>query len=119
MRAHVEDAVRGIGPFAIRLLGVTGVEGRFVFVNVAQGRETLIELHDRLYTGPLLPHDDFPFTYEPHVTVGRLQTPEAFEDALAVATAAAIDIATSATSVLVFSARPDGTGAIESCVSLH
>jgi 2'-5' RNA ligase len=114
LRAHIADAVRGIGPFPIRLAGITGSDGRFLFVNVKRGNDALIELQDRLYTGPLLRYRTLTFTFAPHVTVGRLPTDEAFAAALAAAVAEApIDIETSATSLVVYAANSHGSGAIE------
>lgn len=119
LRAHIKGAVRGVGPFPIRLAGITGVDGRFLFLNVVRGHAALIELHDRLYTGPLLPHLTLAFTFAPHVTIGRLPTPEAFEAALRAATATPIDVETSATSVIVYNANVGGGGALESEVALQ
>jgi 2'-5' RNA ligase len=119
LRTHIEDAVRGgPGPFPIRLGGISGSDGRFLFVNVKRGNDALIELHDRLYSGPLLAHQSLAFTFAPHVTVGRLPTLEAFEAALAAAAAVPISVETSATSVVVYTANLDGTGALESEVPL-
>src|SRR5690349_16746674 len=51
LRAHVEDATRGLPAFPVRLSGITGAEGEYVFLNVKQGNDALIELRDRLYAG--------------------------------------------------------------------
>lgn len=47
LRAHVAEVVRDFEPFAVRLSGVTGSEGEYLFLNVKQGNDTLIALHDR------------------------------------------------------------------------
>jgi 2'-5' RNA ligase len=118
LRAHIEGAVRGVGPFPIRLRAISGVEGRYVFLHVEQGNAALIELHDRLYTGPLLQYLTTAFTYIPHVTLGRLPTPEALDAALLVAGATPIDIETSATSLVVFNATTDSAHTFETEISL-
>ncbi|HLZ29209.1 MAG TPA: 2'-5' RNA ligase family protein [Chloroflexota bacterium] len=119
LRAHVEAAVRGVGPFPIRLRGVTPIESRYLFLLVERGDADLIELHDRLYTGPLLPYLSAAFTFVPHVTIGRLPTPDALAEALEVATAGTpIDVETRATSVVVVRATADGGPTIETEIPL-
>src|ERR1051326_8345558 len=51
--AHMRSVLAGVAPFEVTLDGVTGSEGRYVFYGVKHGNDRLIELHDRLYAGPL------------------------------------------------------------------
>src|SRR6266542_6694494 len=53
LRVHVEHAVGGVGPVAVRLAGITGADTQYLFLNVKRGNDAIIELHDRLYSGPL------------------------------------------------------------------
>jgi 2'-5' RNA ligase len=82
LQAHCAEAVRGIGPFSLTLQGITGTPEWHLFLNVKQGNDVIIDLHDRLYQGPLQPFLYRKVTYVPHVTVGRLHNAEAFEAAL-------------------------------------
>ncbi|MBO9610524.1 MAG: 2'-5' RNA ligase family protein, partial [Paenibacillaceae bacterium] len=75
LRRHIETAVAEVKPFQLVMQGVSGAEGGYLFLNVAQGGEELSELHRRLYTGMLQPYYP-PFLretpYVPHLTVGRI-----------------------------------------------
>ncbi|HVF63333.1 MAG TPA: 2'-5' RNA ligase family protein [Casimicrobiaceae bacterium] len=55
----------------IRLEGVDAYTGEWVHVLVTRGRESIIELHDRLYRRALSPFLRREFDYMPHVTIGR------------------------------------------------
>jgi 2'-5' RNA ligase len=83
LRRHVEAAVSDLEPFRVRLQRVTGHEGEYLFLNVKQGNDPLIELHDRLYTGPLAAHRSHEHTFVPHLTVGRLRDRTDFVRAVA------------------------------------
>ncbi|HFQ92542.1 MAG TPA: 2'-5' RNA ligase family protein [Anaerolineae bacterium] len=82
LRAHVRQAAQGIGSFPVQLQTITGQDGRYLFLNVKQGKNQLISLHDKLYSGILKPYRHN-FNYLPHVTVGRFQDRGAFLQALA------------------------------------
>jgi 2'-5' RNA ligase len=115
LRLHVEQAVRGVSPVTVRLAGVTGANGQYLFVNVKRGNDALIELHDRLYRGPLEAYLSREFTYTPHVTVGRFTDDVAFRAALEVAFTAAIDFEATLDAVSVYDAR---TRSVETRVAL-
>jgi 2'-5' RNA ligase len=83
LRAHVERMSVGTRPFDLELNDVTAVEDEYVFLDVGPGRQQLIELHDRLYTGPLARHLSDKHVFRPHITLGRLREPEALATALA------------------------------------
>jgi 2'-5' RNA ligase len=85
----MRPAVVSIGPFSLALREVTGHDGENLFLNVKRGRDELLALHDRLYTGPLAAFLEPDHTYLPHLTVGRLSDPAAFAAAFAAALAAA------------------------------
>jgi 2'-5' RNA ligase len=74
LEAHVRSVVAGWRPLTITLAEITGHENPHLFLNVKRGNDELIDLHDRLYTGPLARHQLRWNTYVPHVTVGRLPT---------------------------------------------
>jgi 2'-5' RNA ligase len=83
LRAHVEQMSIGTRPFDVELNDVTVVDDEYVFLDVGSGREQLIELHDRLYTGPLARHLSDRHVFRPHITLGRLREPEALATAVA------------------------------------
>jgi 2'-5' RNA ligase len=85
LQEHLSSVVADIEPFPVLLRGVTGYEWEYLFLNVKQGNDALIDLHDRLYTGPLRPYLQPAHTFLPHLTVGRLRDPTAFHNALRIA----------------------------------
>jgi 2'-5' RNA ligase len=87
LRAHVERMLTGTSAFDIQLSGVEAVEDEYVFLDLEAGRERLIELHDRLYTGLLATHLSNQHVFRPHVTLGRLGNRDALAAALAEARA--------------------------------
>ncbi|MFE6138240.1 2'-5' RNA ligase family protein [Bacillus sp. NPDC057893] len=72
--SNISNISKGIGTIEIKFAsGVTSI-GDYLFLEIEQGKEQIEELHDKLYTGPLLPllRKDIP--YIPHVTVGRKES---------------------------------------------
>lgn len=81
LREHIENKLKGLEPFRLKLHGVSGAEGGFLFLNVMEGREELVQIHQRLYEGilnqfypPFLSNRE----YKPHMTIGRIRNPEEF-----------------------------------------
>lgn len=66
-----------------KLSGFTGdFRDGYLFLNVKRGNDSIIELHDKLYSGIL---ESFLFrktTYCPHLKVSRLQQPAEFDKAM-------------------------------------
>src|SRR5688572_3227359 len=102
IRRHVHVAVRGLSPFPLVLSGITGSEGTYLFLNVKRGNDSLIDLHDRLYSGRLQPYLSSEHTFIPHVTVGRVSSAERFREALGVASAIDIHIEATVNAVSVY-----------------
>jgi 2'-5' RNA ligase len=106
-----------VAPFAVTLEGIIGAEREYLFLKVKRGSDSIVELHERLYSGPLQVHLSVAHTYVPHVTVGRLRSEAAFESALA--TVAQIDtqidtqIETTAHSLTVYQLEDGGKRLIE------
>ncbi len=115
LRDHVVQSVRGASPITVRLSEVTGADNQYLFLNVKRGNDALIDLHDRLYQGPLAAYRSRELTYLPHVTVGRLSGPSALQAALAIASKTSIDFEVTLDTVTVHSAR---TATAESQVPL-
>jgi 2'-5' RNA ligase len=82
LKAHLADALKGVQKFPVLLRGITGdFRDGYLFLNVKRGNDQIIELHDRLYAGVLEPFLVRKATYCPHLTVGRLLDPLAFDRA--------------------------------------
>lgn len=76
IREHVADALLGAAPFRITLAPPTSHDGGYLFLRIIEGRRQIVELHDRLYSGPLAGHLSRERIYDPHITVGLLPAPE-------------------------------------------
>lgn len=118
MRRHVQSAVRGISPFHIRLAQITASEGEYILLNVKQGNDQVIALHDRLYEGTLASFLSFEQTFVPHMTVGRLADEQTLREALAFTATVHINLAIVVTEVSVYTINDDGARAVESVIPL-
>lgn len=79
---HVSNKTRSIQPFDITLSGITGTPDHYLFLNVKQGNDQIISLHDLLYSDLLAQFKNNSYTYLPHITVGRLATQDRMVQAL-------------------------------------
>ncbi|MBI1742874.1 2'-5' RNA ligase family protein [Candidatus Acetothermia bacterium] len=118
LRAHVQQVVHNFEPFNIQLQGVTGHMSEYLFLNVKRGNDQVIELHDRLYTGPLARYLLPEFTYTPHLTVGRVDNEAAFREALRSAATLNATYETVVRAITVYCIEPDTTRTIEFVVRL-
>ncbi|WP_258111578.1 2'-5' RNA ligase family protein [Alicyclobacillus sp. SP_1] len=82
LTVHLQKSVVGLKPFPIVMIGLTGAEGEYLFLNLKGGNDQIIQLHDKLYTGLLKQHLCRSQTYTPHLTVGRVNDKQLFEFAL-------------------------------------
>lgn len=83
LQRHCDSSLKGMRSFHILLKGITGdFRDGYIFLNVKEGNDSIIELHDRLYSGVLERFLCRKMTYCPHLTVGNLQNPRDFENAL-------------------------------------
>lgn len=118
LREHIRVAVAGLTSFPIRLHGVTGSDGEYLFLNVKRGNDELIALHDRLYAGVLGPFLRRELTFTPHLTIGRVREPAAFERAVAEAAELNMVFETLVDAVSVYTIHADGKREIELTVPL-
>jgi 2'-5' RNA ligase len=87
LRSHIADVISGIPPFRVKLSGITAHvdrSGHYLFLNVVEGCREITAIHSRLYGGILKPHQP-PFLqkgYTPHLTLGRLDTTDAYLQAV-------------------------------------
>ena len=81
--AHMRRALAGVKRFEVRVQGITGDyrEG-YLFLNVKNGNDAIIALHDLLYRDALEPFLFRRVTYCPHITVGRIEAQSTFDSAL-------------------------------------
>jgi 2'-5' RNA ligase len=80
-REHVREVARQQRPFKVTIAG-TGTfrpVSPVVFINVEDGFEDCVELHEKLQQGPL--HRELPFAYHPHVTIAHDVPPESLDEA--------------------------------------
>jgi len=75
LREHVSRAVSGFAPFGLTLNGIIPMDsyGKYLFLLAAEGRDEIIGLHKRLYTGILekyYPERLKGNAFVPHMTVG-------------------------------------------------
>ncbi|MFD2178367.1 2'-5' RNA ligase family protein [Veronia pacifica] len=77
---HIENIAANVSPFSVVARDFTGQDGDLIFLNIKKGNDELIELHDMLYSGPFQSQLDRKQTYIPHITVGRVTNPFAWQE---------------------------------------
>jgi len=80
-RAHVREVARSQSPFMVTISG-TGTfrpVSPVVYINVEEGFEACVDLHQKLQAGPL--ERELPFAYHPHVTIAHDVAPESLDEA--------------------------------------
>jgi hypothetical protein len=85
LRDHIAANLAGVPPFDIAVATPTPEDGGYLFLRVTEGRDRVVEVHDRLYSGPLLAHRSATRGYVPHVTIGRFDSPAALRTAASAA----------------------------------
>jgi 2'-5' RNA ligase len=115
---HLSETAARFAPFAIALQGVTGAEGWYLFLNVKVGNDSIIALHDALYTGPLQGFLDRAHTYIPHLTVGRCEDDASWQRALAETEAITERFETVVDELVLERIEADGRSVVEWRVSL-
>lgn len=121
IEAHARAALKGFEPFPVTLQGITEQRGfdNYMLLNVHQGKNTLKEMHRRLYSGMLEQYlPNWCRTFEPHMTVGRLADPARFAAALEETRGMCELFTTCVNEVCVELICADGSSAIESSVRL-
>jgi 2'-5' RNA ligase len=79
---HLNHCLQHTNPFEIRLSGVSGAAGYYLFLNVKIGNDSIIQLRDQLYSGILEKFLLRDISYMPHLTLGKLTADEEFHKAL-------------------------------------
>jgi 2'-5' RNA ligase len=118
LRSHVERTLADVEPIELCLAGVSAIDDEYIFLNVEAGRDRVIDLHDRLYTGVLAAHLSREHVYRPHITLGRLKDRGALADALAHAMSAAPVANAIVREVAVFRLDGPDRGEVEFTIAL-
>jgi 2'-5' RNA ligase len=82
----MEFVLSGLKPFRITLQGITPVQsfGNYLFLEITEGKDEIVEIHKRLYTGLLESvHPQWLKVggYHPHMTVGKIADEEEYKAA--------------------------------------
>jgi 2'-5' RNA ligase/GNAT superfamily N-acetyltransferase len=71
LAAHLRQCTARMPAFDVTFAGITAHENEYLFLNVKRGNDTVIQLHDTLYSAALSRHLVRRNTFVPHITVGR------------------------------------------------
>jgi 2'-5' RNA ligase len=87
LKTHMEFVLSGLKPFKITLQGITPVKsfGNYLFLEITEGKDEIVEIHERLYTGLLESiHPQWMKVggYHPHMTVGKIEGEEEYKAAI-------------------------------------
>lgn len=80
----LNTALKDTESFKLKLTGFSKAEDRFgnyLFINIFEGKEEIINIHNALYNG-ILKEFKMKYAYEPHMTVGKLKTKTDRDNAL-------------------------------------
>ncbi|WP_349944540.1 2'-5' RNA ligase family protein [Lacrimispora sp. BS-2] len=83
LNRHLNDKLMNIRPFEITLHGVSKQPdefGNYLFLNIIEGKEHILKIHERLYSGVLREYNKGQ-PYCPHLTLGNLHSIEKLERA--------------------------------------
>lgn len=76
LKSHILNLSKGVGKIEVEFANLITNVGNYLFLEVERGRKQIEELHDMLYTGPLIQFLKEDIPYIPHVTVGRKESAE-------------------------------------------
>jgi 2'-5' RNA ligase len=87
LKNHLNNALSSVKSFRIVLKDITPLKsfGNYLFLNIENGKDEIIEIHERLYTDILESY--FPKWlksggYYPHMTVGKIESEEEYKSAI-------------------------------------
>ncbi len=67
---HVERISKEVKPFPIVLSGLIKSFDDYLFLQVKEGDEEIVNLHEKLYSGILAPYLQTDIPFSPHITLG-------------------------------------------------
>ncbi|WP_232700038.1 2'-5' RNA ligase family protein [Brevibacillus daliensis] len=118
LERQVRETLVGVSSFPIQLKGITATLDNYLFLNVKKGNDNIIDLHDRLYSGPLAGLMSRRHTYTPHVTVGKVKNETELQTALIETKSFTLSFDTIVTKVTSEIIESNGNSTIEFIVSL-
>lgn len=71
---HIESITTQVEPFPIHLTGLTKSFDHYLFLQIKEGNEKIIKLHEHLYTGILNTYLETEIPFAPHITLGYFGT---------------------------------------------
>jgi 2'-5' RNA ligase len=113
LRSHVKHAAASASPFAVRLECIVPLDDHHLAATITTGSDSIVGLHDRLYTGALAAHRSRVHRFAPHVTVGRFGERSAVEAALKELPSTDLRIDTTITAVTIWALTHDGVRTAE------
>lgn len=71
---HVETMIKDTRSFSIHLIDLTKSFDDYLFLSITEGKDEIVHLHDKLYSGILTPYVPIDFPFAPHITLGYFRT---------------------------------------------
>lgn len=85
IKKHIEDNIKDIKPFKVKLQGISGEAKNYLFLNVIKGQEELTKIHNKLYSDILeefKPEFLNTTEFKPHLTIGKVDDAKEFIEAV-------------------------------------
>jgi 2'-5' RNA ligase len=79
LAAHAQKVLRSWPCFPVVMHGFWSAQNEFIGVGAQVGADAMVEMHDRLYRGPLAEFVRPEFDYAPHITLAKTLQPNQFE----------------------------------------
>lgn len=80
LTAHAQRVVWAWPCFPVEMSGPWSAQSEWIGLATRVGRDALIEMHDRLYGGPLAEFLKTEYDYDPHITLGRARDAREFDE---------------------------------------
>lgn len=77
--AHAQKVLRAWPCFPVVMHGFWSAQNEFIGLGTQVGADAMIEMHDRLYRGPMQEFLREEFEYTPHITLAHAPEPDRFE----------------------------------------
>ena len=116
---HMQTVLEDISCFKLVLNGYRMHKQEYLFLEVTAGRESIINCHQRLYSGKLKDYFEPNQSYAPHLTIGRFQSPELLKQAYSKVSQFDMIFESEITSVLLERIRPDDSSEVEYIYDLN
>ncbi len=76
LKEQLLDVISDIKPFKVKCKGISlkkdeKINSYYIFLNIVEGKEKIVEIHNRIYKNILKDIDVKKYNYEPHITLGN------------------------------------------------